>query len=538
MQETGTRNAESGAAAFGLDGSGIVFWNLTEAALYERSIARGETRLSAAGTLTVETGPTATSLQDRYIVREDVSEAEVWWGANQPIGREAYDTLRADLLVYAAGRSLFAQDLFAGAEPAYRVNVRAYCECAWQGLFLRTMLRRPEREELADFIPALTVLSIPGFKADPERHGVRSQAVIALDLARGEVLACGTLNAAELKKAVFGYLTHVLPARGVLPLHGAVTVGENGDAALYLGLAGTGKTTLAVDDARTLIGDDEHGWGPSGLFNIEGGCHVSAARLSAAATPELFTAANRFGTVLENVALNGETREPNYAGAHMSNARATFPLEAMPHASLSGRAAAPRTLLMLACDTEGVLPPIARLNPVIAMYHFLSGYSARWPGAEKDGPQGAQPETTFSPCYGAPFLTRHPSVYANQLRALIERNEVTCWLVNTGFVGGPAGTGRRVPLALTRRLVEAAISGALGEADSRTDPYFGFSVPTSFPGFEPQMLNPARNWPDIKSYEAAARRLAGRFVENFERFEEAVDEEVRDACPRLAIAAE
>ncbi|MBS7538788.1 phosphoenolpyruvate carboxykinase (ATP) [Ancylobacter lacus] len=534
MQETGTRNPSTGAAAYGLDGSGIVFWNLAEPALYERSIARGEARLAASGALCVDTAPLASAAPaDRRVVREDASAPEGWEG-HRPLEREAFDRLKADMLAHAAGRSIFAQDLHAGADADWRLNLRAYCEQAWHGLFLRTLLRRPARETLATFVPDLTLLCLPGFKADPERHGFTGPAAVAIDLARGDILVCGTNEGAELRNAVQLCLDHALPGRGVLPLHGAVTVSEEGEAALLLGHDGSGKTTLAADEGRTLIGDDSHGWAASGLVNLEGGCHVRTEGLSAERAPELHAAVNRFGTLLENVVLHPDTREPNYASTALGETpRASFPLRVVPHASLSGRAPAPRAILLLCRDTRGVLPPIARLKPATALYHFLSGYGAPMAAAD-----GAPAHAGFSPCFAGATLAHHPSTHAARLRDLVQRHGATCWLVNTGWIGGPMGTGRRVPLALTRRLVAAAIDGALAEVDMRTDPYFGISVPTSLPGVEPQLLNPARSWASASAYEAAARALVALFVENFERFETAVDDEVRGACPRLAVAAE
>ncbi|WP_248310285.1 phosphoenolpyruvate carboxykinase [Bosea sp. 117] len=530
-------NPENGAKGFGFEGPGAVFWNLTEAALYERSIARGEARLTAHGALAAETGEhTGRSPKDRFIVRDEGTEDEVWWDNNPGIGREAFDLLKEDMIAYASTRSLFAQDLYGGADPAHRISVRVYAEYAWHGLFIRTMLRRPERDELADFAPEMTIVCLPGFKADPERHGTRSQTAILCDFTRGVVLICGTAYAGEMKKSVFSYLNYLLPAGGVMPMHCSANVGEAGDSALFFGLSGTGKTTLSAEASRTLIGDDEHGWSAEGIFNFEGGCYAKTIRLSAAAEPEIFAATQRFGTVLENVVINPDTRLPDFDdGSLAENARAAYPLHFIPNASTSSRAGAPKNIFMLTCDAFGVMPPIARLTPAQAMYHFLSGYTAKVAGTETGV---TEPQATFSTCFGAPFMPRHPSVYGNLLRDLITRHEVDCWLINTGWTGGAFGTGRRMPIGVTRRLLAAAFDGSLKEADFRTDPYFGFAVPTSIPGVEPHILYPAKTWANAAAFDATARKLVGMFTENFARFEAEVDEEVREARPQAMQAAE
>ncbi|HSI40288.1 MAG TPA: phosphoenolpyruvate carboxykinase [Xanthobacteraceae bacterium] len=537
MHQTGTRNDAHGAETFGLQGAGTVYWNLTAPALYERAIARGEARLTAGGALAAETGVhTGRSPKDKFIVRDADTEDEVWWDNNGAISREQFELIYQDFLAYADGKSLFAQDLHAGAEPAQRLNVRVFTEFAWHSLFIRTMLIRPERGDLAGFEPQMTILCLPGFKADPERHGVRSQTVIACDFSRGVVLIGGTSYAGEMKKSVFSYLNYLLPARGVMPMHGSANVGPAGDVAVFFGLSGTGKTTLSADPTRTLIGDDEHGWSQSGIFNFEGGCYAKTIRLSPEAEPEIFAAADRFGTVLENVVLNADTRVPDFDdGALAENARAAYPLDAIANASRSGRAGQPRNIVMLTCDAFGVLPPIAKLTPAEAMYHFLSGYTAKVAGTEKGV---TEPEATFSTCFGAPFMPRHPSVYGNLLRDLIAQHGVNCWLVNTGWTGGKYGVGRRMPIHVTRRLLAAVLDGALLEADYRTDPYFGFAVPTSLPGIEPHILNPAKTWESMGDFDATARRLVGMFRDNFSRFEPYVDTDVREAQPRTALAAE
>lgn len=537
LNQTGTRNEDHGVETIGLDGTGRVFWNLGEAALCERSIARGEARLSNTGALVATTAPhTGRSPDDRYIVREEATEESIWWDNANALSRESFETLKADFLAHAGGRTLFAQDLHAGADPAHRIGVRVLTEHAWHALFIRNMLRRPDTADLAGFLPRLTVLCVPGFRADPERHGVRSPTVIACDFTNGLVLIGGTLYAGEMKKSVFSYLNYVLPERGVLPMHCSANVGAEGDAALFFGLSGTGKTTLSADPARALIGDDEHGWSAEGIFNFEGGCYAKTIRLSAEAEPAIYAASQRFGTVLENVVLDNDSRVPDFNDASLAeNARAAYPLGFIANAREDGRGGTPKNVVMLTCDAFGVLPPIAKLTPAQAMYHFLSGYTAKVAGTEAGV---SEPKATFSACFGAPFMPRHPSVYGNMLRDLIARNEVHCWLVNTGWIGGRAGVGQRIPLETTRRLLAAALGGELDGVEYRTDANFGFAVPVAVEGVETRLLEPARNWPTRIDYSMAARRLVGMFTSNFARFEKAVDDEVRGAQPGMAIAAE
>ncbi|MFK8253807.1 phosphoenolpyruvate carboxykinase [Ancylobacter terrae] len=537
MQETGTRNSASGAAALGLEGSGIVYWNLTEPVLYERAIARGEARLTASGAIAADTGVhTGRSPKDRFIIRDGETEDEIWWDNNNAISREHFDVLKADFLAYAATRTLFAQDLEGGADPRHALGVRVYTEFAWHALFIRTMLRRPDRAALESAQPGLTILCLPGFKADPEKHGVRTETVIACDFTNGLVLIGGTSYAGEMKKSVFSFLNYKLPPKGVMPMHCSANAGEAGDVAIFFGLSGTGKTTLSADPSRILLGDDEHGWNDDGVFNFEGGCYAKTINLSAEAEPEIYAASNRFGTVLENVVLDPETRVPDFDdGSLAENARSCYPLDFIANASPSGRGGQPRNLIMLTCDAFGVMPPIARLTPAEAMYHFISGYTAKVAGTEK-GVTG--PEATFSTCFGAPFMPRHPSVYGNLLRDLIARHNVDCWLVNTGWTGGKEGVGRRMPIGVTRTLLAAVLDGSLREVDFRTDPYFGFAVPTSVPGIEPHLLNPAKTWASKAEFDATARALVAMFAENFTRFEAHVDAEVMQAQPHIAIAAE
>jgi phosphoenolpyruvate carboxykinase (ATP) len=416
------------------------------------------------------------------------------------------------------------------------VRARVYTELAWHSLFIRTLLIRPERGELKGYVPDLTIVDLPSFKADPARHGVRSDTVIAIDFSRKIVLIGNSSYAGEMKKSVFTYLNYVLPKMGIMPMHCSANVGHGGDAAIFFGLSGTGKTTLSSDPNRILLGDDEHGWGPNGIFNFEGGCYAKTIRLSRNAEPEIYATTERFGTVMENVIIDPVTRVPDFDDASLTeNTRCAYPLDFIANASATGRAGHPKNIVMLTCDAFGVMPPIAKLTGAEAMYHFLSGYTAKVAGTER-GLTG--PEATFSTCFGAPFMPRHPSTYGNLLRDLIAKHSVDCWLVNTGWTGGGVGTGRRMPIRVTRRLLSAALDGSLAQAEFRRDPYFGFAVPVSVPGVEPHILTPVKTWANKGAFVETAARLVKMFDDNFKRFEAHVDADVRAAGPTAqAIAA-
>ncbi|MGU3495044.1 phosphoenolpyruvate carboxykinase [Xanthobacteraceae bacterium A53D] len=537
MIETGHRNKQQGVETFGLKNLAGVNWNLTEPQLYEHAIAKGEAKLAAGGALAADTGVhTGRSPKDKFVVRDAATDGEVWWDNNGAITPEQFETLYQDFLKEAEGKTLFAQDLYGGADPAHRIAVRVYTQFAWHSLFIRTMLRRPERSDLDGFVPQMTIIDLPNFKADPARHGVRSDTIIAVNFAKGIVLIGNSSYAGEMKKSVFTFLNYLLPAKGVMPMHCSANVGKDGDVALFFGLSGTGKTTLSADPARTLLGDDEHGWSKTGVFNFEGGCYAKTIRLSKEAEPEIFAASDRFGTILENVILDDDTRVPDFDDGRLTeNTRSAYPLHFIPNASPTGQAGIPKNIIMLTADAFGVMPPIARLTPAQAMYHFLSGYTAKVAGTEKGV---KDPEATFSTCFGAPFMPRHPSVYGNLLRDLIAEHKVDCWLVNTGWTGGKFGVGRRMPIKVTRTLLTAALDGSLKDASFRTDPYFGFAVPTSVPGVEPHILYPSKTWADKADFDATARKLVGMFQENFAKFESHVDASVREAQPHVRLAAE
>ena len=536
MQEIGVHNPDLNIATAGLGGASHVYYNLDEARLYEEAIRRGEAELTADGALRALTGQhTGRSAKDKFVVRDEETENVIWWDHNKPMSRAHFDVLKQDMLAHAAGKTLFVQDLVGGAELSHALPSRIVTEFAWHSLFIRNLLIRPERDTLTGFAPKLTIIDLPSFRADPERHGCRSETVIACDLTNGLVLIGGTSYAGEMKKSVFTVLNYLLPARGVMPMHCSANVGPKGDTAVFFGLSGTGKTTLSADPNRTLIGDDEHGWGEEGVFNFEGGCYAKTIRLSAEAEPEIYATTKRFGTVLENVVLD-ENRVPDFDdGSLTENTRCAYPLHFIPNASETGRAPHPKTIIMLTADAFGVLPPIARLTPEQAMYHFLSGYTAKVAGTEKGV---TEPEATFSTCFGAPFMPRHPAEYGNLLKELIGRHGVDCWLVNTGWTGGAYGAGRRMPIRATRTMLAAALDGTLKNAEFRTDGNFGFAVPVSVEGVDAAILTPRSTWTDASAYDAQARKLVDMFNANFAKFEAHVDGKVRDAAPAVRIAAE
>jgi len=537
VQETGLRNSSFGADKFGFKGLSAVHWNLSEPALYEHALNAGEASLVQGGAICAETGiHTGRSPKDKHTVCDALTEKTVWWDNNRKLTPEQFQLLYDDFIAHARGMQLFAQDLYGGADPTYRIKTRVYTELAWHSLFIRTLLIRPDRHDLTHFVPDLTIVDLPSFKADPERHGVRSETIVAIDFSRKIVLIGGSSYAGEMKKSVFTTLNYYLPAESVMPMHCSANVGPAGDSALFFGLSGTGKTTLSADPNRTLIGDDEHGWGPDGIFNFEGGCYAKCINLSAEAEPEIYAATNRFGAILENVVFDPETRICDFDDdSKTENTRSAYPLDFIPNASKTGRAGHPKNIIMLTADAFGVMPPIAKLTPAQAMYHFLSGYTAKVAGTEK-GLVGVQPE--FSTCFGAPFLPRHPSEYGNLLRELIAAHNVDCWLVNSGWTGGKYGIGRRMPIKATRTLLTAALDGSLRNATFRTDPYFGFAVPTSVPGVEPHLLNPIKTWKDKAEFDQTARALVRMFQDNFTKFEKHVDADVKAAAPEVRIAAE
>ena len=515
----------------GITGLGAAWYNQTEPALLQAALVRGEGVLGRGGALLVTTGShTGRSPKDKYVVRTALTENTIWWENNAAMSADAFDRLHADMLAHMQGRDYFVQDLYAGADPAHRLDVRVVTELAWHALFIRHLLRRPGAAELAGFVADTTIINCPSFSADPERHGCRSDTVIAMNLDKRLILIGGTAYAGENKKAVFTLLNYLLPEKGIMPMHCSANhaPGNPVDAAVFFGLSGTGKTTLSADPSRVLIGDDEHGWSNRGIFNFEGGCYAKTINLSAAAEPEIYATTSRFATVVENMVHDPDTLVIDFADDSLTaNTRCAYPLEAISNASPSSLGGHPRNVIMLTCDAFGVLPPIARLTPAQAMYHFLSGFTSKVAGTE----QGVtEPQPTFSTCFGAPFMPRRPEVYGKLLQAKIAQRGASCWLVNTGWTGGAYGTGRRMPIHATRALLSAALDGSLATATFRRDPNFGFDVPVALPGVDDTLLDPRATWGDPAAYDMAARNLVGLFAANFAQYVPHIDADIRAAA--------
>ncbi len=507
--------------------------NLSVPELYEHAIRASEGLMAHGGPLLVRTGKhTGRSPQDKYLVDAGDAHEGVWWGGfNQPITEERYEALRQRIIDHLATRDVFVRDCHVGAHPRWRRSVRAYTETAWASIFCSNLFRMPAADELAGFVPDFTIVDAPSFRADPERDGVRSETVILVHLGRQEILIGGTEYAGEIKKGAFGILNYRLPDEDVLPMHSSVNVGATGDVAIFFGLSGTGKTTLSADPQRTLIGDDEHGWGPDGVFNFEGGCYAKTIRLSHIYEPDIYSTTRRFGTILENVVIDAGSRELDLdSEALTENTRGAFPLGFISNSSPTGLAGHPSTVIFLTADAFGVLPPICRLSRDQSLYHFISGYTAKLAGTEVGV---KEPIATFSTCFGAPFMPRHPAVYAQMLGDRLDRHDVPVWMVNTGWTGGPFGVGGRVNIQQTRDMVRAALDGRLADVPTVTDPVFGVEVPVRVPGVPTEVLTPRATWGDPDAYDAQARRLAHMFRDNFERFADRVSPSVAAAGPRI-----
>ena len=507
--------------------------NLDSAELARRAVENGEGRKAKHGPLVVETGPhTGRSAKSKFIVRDAETEDTVWWDNNASMTPEHFAALKADFMdALKAKDTLYVADLFGGSQPEYRVNVRVINELAWHNQFIRTMLVRPTADELDGFVPEYTIIDLPSFQADPARHGTRDGTVIAVNLSEKLILIGGTRYAGEMKKSVFGVLNYLLPPKGVMPMHCSANIGPDGKSAAFFGLSGTGKTTLSADASRTLIGDDEHGWSETALFNFEGGCYAKMIRLDPEAEPEIYATTRMEGTVLENVVMDADGEIDLDDNTLAENTRGAYPLSSIPNTSDDNMGPPPSNVIMLTADAFGVLPPIARLTPDQAMYHFLSGYTAKVAGTEIGV---TEPEATFSTCFGAPFMPRHPSVYGNLLKKRIAEGGAQCWLVNTGWTGGKYGTGNRMPIKATRALLNAALDGSLANATFRKDENFGFEVPVAVPGVDSAILDPRSTWDDPEEYDRTARKLVDLFVNNFEPFASHVEQGVRDAAPQAA----
>ena len=526
-------------AGTGLMPTGTVHANLAAAALVTHALRRGEGRLSAEGALIVKTGVhTGRSVQDKFSVGDPTVSDDIWWRpGNRKLDPAHFATLRGRVQAYLQGRELFTQDLYAGADPEHRVRVRLISTEAWHALFARNMFIRPPVEELPGFGPDWVILHAPNMQADPAIDGVRSSTAIAASFTDRLIVIAGSEYGGEIKKSIFGVMNWKLPAEGVLPMHcsanvGRTTDGSPGDVALFFGLSGTGKTTLSSDPSRPLIGDDEHGWGPNGIFNFEGGCYAKVINLSQEAEPEIYAATHRFGTVLENVIADEAGNLDLTDGALTENTRSCYPIEFIPNCDLSGRAGQPRNLVMLTADAFGVLPPISKLSTAQAMYHFMSGYTAKVAGTEKG--VGREPQATFSTCFGAPFIPRHPEVYGRMLAELIAKHGTDCWLVNTGWTGGAFGVGSRMSIKHTRALLAAVLDGSLKDARYVQDPHFGLMMPQNVPGIPNSVLDPRQAWADPTAYDEAARKLVGLFEANFATFQGKVTDEVNAAAIRTA----
>jgi phosphoenolpyruvate carboxykinase (ATP) len=516
----------------GLRHSATAYWNLAPAALYEEAVRRDEGTVAAGGAFVTLTTPhTGRSPNDKFVVREPETESKIWWGSvNQPLDADRFEHLHEDVLRHLETRDLFVRDVFAGADPAHRFSVRFVTPRAWAALFVSNMFLRPESAELASFQPGFTVLHAPEFSADPAIHGTKSGTFIIVSFAKRLILIGGTRYAGEMKKSIFTILNYLLPERGVLSMHCSANVGRAGDVALFFGLSGTGKTTLSADPERSLIGDDEHGWSDRGVFNFEGGCYAKVIRLSPTGEPEIYAATRRFGTVLENVVVDPVTRAADLdSQAITENTRASYPIDYIPNHVPSGTAGHPSHIVFLTADAFGVLPPIARLTTDQAMYHYLSGYTAKVAGTERGV---TEPKETFSACFGAPFLPLHPSVYAGMLGRKTSQHRVCCWLVNTGWTGGPYGAGHRMQLSHTRAMLRAALAGRLADVPTVPDPIFGLHMPQRVPDVPDAVLRPRDTWSDPTAYDEQARKLAGLFRNNFDKYAAEVSPAVRDAGPK------
>ncbi|MEM9668115.1 MAG: phosphoenolpyruvate carboxykinase [Pseudomonadota bacterium] len=531
MNVTASELSDLGVAA------GKIFKNWNETRLYERAVSTGEAEVAKGGALLVKTGQhTGRSAKDKFTVRDNLTEKSVWWGNNASMTPDHFDALWKDFRDHLGGKELFVQELFGGADPEHRLPVRVVTEYAWHSLFIRHLLRVPTEVEVSDFAHEFTIINSPSFRADPAKHGTVSETVIAVNLSKKIVLIGGTSYAGETKKSVFTILNYLLPEKGVMPMHCSVNCGGNDDAAIFFGLSGTGKTTLSADASRTLVGDDEHGWSENGLFNFEGGCYAKMINLSPENEPEIYGTTSQWGTVLENVVMDPETRELDFNDNTLAeNSRGAYPISAIENASATGMCGQPKNLVMLTADAFGVMPPIAKLTPAQAMYHFLSGYTAKVAGTEKGV---TEPTATFSTCFGGPFMPRHPSEYGNLLRELIAKYDVNCWLVSTGWTGGPFGVGHRMPIKATRTLLNAALDGSLLDASFRTDETFGFEVPVGIDSVDPAILDPRATWSNGSDYDVQAAKLADMFAENFAQYKAHVSADVLAAGPKVRALAD
>lgn len=525
---------------FGIENHGLhnlreVYWNLPDEALYEEVVFRGEGKITHQGPLVVYTGKhTARAADDKSIVKEPDSDRYIWWGEyNRPISADKFSELYSRLSGFLQGRDIFIQDCYAGADPDYQLPIRVITEFAWHSLFARNMFLRPTtNEDYRRHIPDFTLICAPSFNASPIVDGTSSKTFIAINFAQRLCIIGNTAYAGEIKKAIFTVLNYHLPLQDVLPMHCSANVGNNGDVALFFGLSGTGKTTLSADPRRRLIGDDEHGWSDSGVFNFESGCYAKVIQLSPTAEPQIYACTHKFGTILENVIYDPVTRLIDLDDDTITeNTRASYPLSFIENSLEDKRAGHPKNIIFLTCDASGVMPPIAKLSTNQALYHFLSGYTSKIAGTEIG--LGIEPEITFSTCFGAPFMVHHPGYYADLLARKITRHDVACWLLNTGWVGGPYGVGKRISIQYSRAILDAILSGSLDNVPCSMDPVFGFDIPQECPNVPSQILNPALSWPDEATYSQKYKELAVRFIDNFRKFAGECPDEIRAAGPKV-----
>ncbi|MEE4194134.1 MAG: phosphoenolpyruvate carboxykinase (ATP) [Anaerolineae bacterium] len=511
-----------------------VHWNLKPPNLYEQVIRRGEAMIASHGPLVVYTGKcTGRSAKDKFFVEEPSSQENIWWEANEPFGQAQFEALKKRILTYYSQTELYIQDCYGGADPMYRFPVRIVTDTAWSSLFSYNMFRHARIDSPQEFAPDFTLLVASGFETEPEIDGTRSDVVIAIDLGQRQAIIAGSRYGGEIKKTVFTVLNYLFPLHGVLPMHCSANLGERGDTALFFGLSGTGKTTLSADPRRKLIGDDEHGWSDHGIFNFEGGCYAKVIRLSKEDEPQIYAMTRKYGTILENVVIDPQTRSIDLMDASITeNTRASYLLREMDNVELSGMGPHPRNVVFLTADAFGVLPPISKLSPEQAMYHFLLGYTAKVAGTEKGI---KEPVATFSTCFGGPFMVQHPMVYAELLGKRLKKHNAQCWLVNTGWTGGAYGTGERMKIKFTRAMVDALLAGDLKDVPYQTDPIFGLAVPQSCPNVPPEVLNPRNTWADPAAYDQQAMKLAAMFVANFKQYEDRVPQSVKNAGPKVTI---
>lgn len=532
-------NPQAFAGSYGLDYLGIktdktIYWNLTSEQLYEEALSRKEGNITNGGALTVDTGKhTGRAPNDRFFVQtEDVKDTLWWHPGNKGISEAHFDNLYKKAVAYAADKDLFVRDAYVGSAQNSRMAIRIVNEMAWHNMFAKNMFIDPKREELANFKPEFTVFYVPGLKADPATDGTASETAILVNFKKKVVLIVGTAYAGESKKCMFTVMNYMLPLKGIMTMHCSANIGEQGDSALFFGLSGTGKTTLSADPKRGLIGDDEHGWDNEGIFNFEGGCYAKVINLSKEAEPQIYATTQRFGTVLENVVFDADTRLLDLDDDSLTeNTRASYPLNFIDNAVESKRGGHPKNIIFLTYDAFGVLPPISKLSKEQAMYHFMSGYTARVAGTEKGV---KEPQSTFSTCFGGPFMALHPSKYAELLKKKMEEHNATCWLVNTGLVGGPYGTGKRISIKYTRALLNAALDGKLDNVKFVKDDVFGFEIPTECEGVPTDILQPANTWTNKDEYYKKYRELAAAFVKNFDKFKDGCSAEILSAAPKVA----